>query len=77
MSSLNSNLRNDILKTIVYFEIFEYPLTVEQIFSFLPQKAVSVAEILLVVDTLVLQGKLSREKQYYFLPPNDKRIVEK
>jgi hypothetical protein len=77
MSSLKSDLRNDILKTIVYFEIFEYPLTVEQIFSFLPQKVASVAEIMLVVDTLVLEGKLSREKQYYFLPSNDKRIVEK
>ncbi len=77
MPSSDKDLHNDILKTIAYFDIFGYPLTAGQIFSFLPRKVVSVADVTLAADALVLKGKLSNEKQYFFLPTNDKRIVER
>jgi predicted nucleotidyltransferase len=70
-------LRNDILKTVAYFDLFEYPLTADQIFSFLPRNSVTAEHVERSVHHLVAERRLAGGNGYYFLPSVDPSITEK
>ncbi len=70
-------LRNDILKTVAYFDLFEYPLTAGQIFSFLSRNSVTAEHIERSVRDLVAEQRLSGDNGLFFLPSVDPVIAEK
>ncbi|MFZ4620826.1 MAG: nucleotidyltransferase domain-containing protein [Bacteroidota bacterium] len=66
--SFEQELHNDILKTVAYFDLFEYPLTAEQIYSFLPRNSVTKEYVNASVQFLASKERLSYNGGFYFLP---------
>lgn len=67
-----SDIKKHILATIAYFDLFRYPLTIDEIYLFLPAKCVvqefDVALRCLVIDRLIYHiGKFYTLKNDYFL----------
>ncbi len=77
MTDPNNSLASNILKTVVYFDLFDYPLTAEQLFFFLPQNSVSAEEVKRSADSLVTVKRLQKEKEFFFLPSRMKEIVDR
>lgn len=77
MTDSNISLADNILKTVVYFDLFEYPLTTEQLFFFLPQNSVTVEDVKRSAESLVTARKLQKEKEFFFLPSRMKEIVDR
>lgn len=75
MANSNETLAKNILKTVVYFDLFEYPLTAEQLFTFLPQNSVSVDDVKRTAEALVSKNELQKADKYFFLPFRMKEIV--
>jgi len=76
MDSLLKNLSDSILKTVAYFDLFNYPLTKEQVFNYLPQNSVSAADVEMEIIRLVNGKKLQQKSSYVFLPGSQPAIVE-
>ncbi|MDP1677034.1 MAG: hypothetical protein Q8L88_09215 [Bacteroidota bacterium] len=77
MTSPYKNLPNNILKTVAYFDVFDYPLTTEQIFRFLPQNSISHGDVENAVEHMVKSKELVKEKSYFLLPSTHRNITEK
>ncbi|MFH0820237.1 MAG: hypothetical protein V1908_00530 [Candidatus Peregrinibacteria bacterium] len=63
------NLHDSILKTIAFFNLFDFPLTAEEIKDYLYQydKPVHIAEVKGVLAELVADGKLEAIKDFFVL----------
>ena len=72
MSELSA-LQQAVLRTIAYYDVFDYPLTAAEVWRWLYRRAdeeltASHQEVQQVCDELVGQGRLSKEKDWYVLP---------
>jgi hypothetical protein len=67
--SIFMDLHTSILKTIAYFDLFNYPLTLEDIHRFLEVEAKE-AEISAGTEMLVREGRLYQLGAYYSLQDN-------
>ena len=76
MNPPSQNLSDSILKAVAYFDLFNYPLTKEQIFNYLPQNSVSLSDVKNEIETLVNDKKLLRESSLVFLPGKQENIVQ-
>ena len=64
----NKNLiAEDILRTLAYFDVFSYPLSLEQVFEFLPRNSVSTENVAAALEELVSAAVLQKHNGYYFL----------
>src|SRR4029077_2383595 len=64
----------EVLKTLLYSDIFDYPLTKEEIFKFLiSEKKISKQNIFKIIDS---SKNIKEEKGYYFIG-NKNEFVEK
>ena len=71
-----NNLETAILKTLIYSDIFDFPLTESEIFLFLIQcQSIKVSECQEDMQKLLRNGQLEQLDGYYFLPGR-KTIVE-
>jgi len=70
----DSELPADIIKTVAYFDLFNYPVTSAQIYSFLPRNSVAPDDVARTTDRLVREGKLAADQGLLFLPSSDKKI---
>ncbi|MBI2430256.1 MAG: hypothetical protein HYV29_15945 [Ignavibacteriales bacterium] len=77
MTNSDEMLSKNILKTVVYFDLFDYPLTAEQLFAFLPQNSVSVDVVKRTAEILVSKSELVKEREFFFLPTRKKDIVDR
>jgi len=79
---MTSYLRNSILATIVYYDIFDYPLTLLEVYKFLinPGRVVRVTgglgeidlgDVLKEIRDLVKSGILGQKNGFYFLSSHD------
>ena len=59
-------IENSILKVLAYFDLFHYPLTAEEIRSFLDQPC-NEADINIVLQNLIEAGKIFRLNNFYSL----------
>lgn len=70
-----NNIRQDILKTLAYFDYFSYPLTNEDIRSFMPQQCnQSVIDDMLI---LLLQDKIIFKTEEFYSFQNQPSLAEK
>jgi len=69
-------LQENILKTLLYYDIFSHPLKGEEIFTFLPENSVSQN---VVYDVLKNSAKktengFAEKEGYYYVKPNEENI---
>jgi len=70
-------LINDVIRTIAYFDVFNYPLTSQQVYNFLPRNSVSPKDIALLLEEMMEQKIIARCGEYFCLPASDRYIGEK
>ncbi len=73
-STPSKGLRS-VYTCICYFDIFNYPLTTQEIQRFCAEP-ITHEEILPLLDELFETGKLKKFKDYYFLPSRTQQSVE-
>lgn len=69
MHSVDSKLGNAIIKTLLFFDIFDYPLTLFEIYRYLyfPDAGpVSLSEIIREINSPGLKSKIDFDRGYYF-----------
>src|SRR5688572_2079603 len=88
MSSLN-DLQTAVLRTVIYYDTFDYPLTAAEIRRWLYPRpgvqlpTVSVEEVAQALNQLQQQGRLEQADDFWYLPGRSsivelraKRLVE-
>jgi hypothetical protein len=60
--------RADVLRTLLYYEIWRYPLTRDELHAFLQVPAADIAGFTATLDRLVRQGCIGEDRRYYFIP---------
>lgn len=66
-------IKNNVLKTLLYYDIFSYPLKKDELFIFLPSNTLSKAEIISAVDSLsgTSQCEFAQKDGYVYVKPNE------
>jgi hypothetical protein len=67
-------LIKDVLRTIAYFDVFNYPLTREQVYNFLPRNSVTKNDISIVLTEMVERKVISHYNDFYSLHRTDRNI---
>lgn len=62
-------LQCDVLRTVLYFDIFRYPLSPEEIYRYLPSNSTSPGDVQQACKTPPLSAFLREDDGLYFLPP--------
>jgi hypothetical protein len=72
-------LKNNILKTLLYYDIFSHPLRDEEIFTFLPKNSIAMEEIkkLLRQFSADSQSPFAEKHGYYFIKPFENNIEKR
>ena len=71
----HSDLEREILRTLTYFDVFSYPLTQEQLFSFLSHASTSELQFKESLNRLIKQNFVRSSQGYYFLSTRSEEIV--
>ncbi|HTK83313.1 MAG TPA: hypothetical protein VL633_13585 [Bacteroidota bacterium] len=64
----NSDFVENIRRTLLYYEIFDHPLTLEELFYLFPRNSLTKSEFTDRLRTLTADGSLSLFDGYYTLP---------
>jgi len=70
-------LAHDIIKTLSYYDVFAYPLSASEVFTFLPRNSITPEEVRGEVETLARTGTLHASNGYYSLRPDVGAQVER
>lgn len=70
-------LRNEILKTLLYYDIWSFPLTDREIFLFLPVNSMSFEQFKALLGHACEDGCIERAGEYYYARGNSAEVVEK
>jgi hypothetical protein len=70
-------LQVPVIQTLAYYDLFEYPLTAAEIFTFLPVAGYTEREIGEGLAEGVEYGTLKARRGFYYLPHRDEGIVER
>ena len=70
LSTSLSLLQRDVLKTLLYFDIFDHPLNSEEIYRFLPSNSTNAAAIEVACQNLPLVDLLKNEGGFFSLKTN-------
>ena len=62
-----SLLNSDILRTLLYYEIFDHPLTAHELFHLLPRNSISKSALTEALDSMSRAGIIRSEKGFYSL----------
>jgi hypothetical protein len=62
-----STFEQNILKVLLYFNIFDHPLTAREVYSFLPSNSVTVADVARALESDSLQVFVKSRHGYFFL----------
>lgn len=65
-----------ILRTLMYFDIFSYPLTAPEVHSFLGQNGVTAKETAQILNDLVAENQVYKLNQYYAIK-NEPTLVKR
>ena len=70
-----STLKENIIKTLLYYDIFKHPLSTYEIFSLLPQNSISKEDVINVLEeNLQSNSQIYSKDNYYFLGKNENYI---
>jgi hypothetical protein len=72
-----NGLERDILRTLCYFDVFNYPLKPGEVFHFLPSNSVAEAEVRSRLRELAARQRVGSSRNYFFLPHREQTIVDR
>lgn len=72
-----SPLYAPVVRVLSYYDLFQYPLRGDEIGLFLPVSGISSYELDGALAELVAEGRIYKEKGFYFLPHSDPSIVDR
>lgn len=61
-------LRREILRALLYYDIWKYPLTLAELHSFLPVREERLTDFARKLGRLVRDGDVGEDRGYYFIP---------
>ncbi|MDD8017328.1 MAG: nucleotidyltransferase domain-containing protein [Bacteroidota bacterium] len=70
-----TNLEQEIIRTIAYFDVFAYPLTTDQVYYFLSRNSVTPSHIKETAEELTARGLLHQHCEYFFFPNRSPSLV--
>lgn len=70
----SSNLKESILKTLIYSDIFDFPLTSQEICRYLIGKKAKNVEVDSSLKSLRSEGRITSLKEFNFLPGREKTV---
>jgi hypothetical protein len=68
-------LCDGILKTLLYYDMWNHPLTSEELYAYLPVNSISYRDFLKTLAREVEKGRVHHAGIYYFIPRTDHSIV--
>ena len=74
-NSLQTNFENAILKTLAYFDVFDYPLTGVEVHKFLWRQRATLRDVLEVLGVMEAAGQIGRHFGYYCLRGREEIIT--
>lgn len=72
-----SALGKSIIKTLAYYDIFEYPLTAEEIYQNLGTNSVSYSDVFAEIEILESKGLVYKNRNFYLLSNNEYFITRR
>lgn len=72
-----SSLSKDIIRTLIYSNIFQYPLSAKEIWMNTAVAEVSLQEVRMTLEELISQRLIFQSADFYFLPHQDNGIVQR
>lgn len=73
----HSALEQKVIRTLIYYDIFNYPLKAKEVFRFLGMNSVSEKDVEITLNALSDQGYIYRFKEFYSLQPKEANIVRR
>ncbi len=70
------SIQRDILRTLLYFDIFDFPLRLPEIYQYLPTNTVALADLRQACSSRPLRDLVSEEDGYFFLRERSQTIVD-
>ena len=72
-------IKNNILKTLLYYDIFSHPLNSDEIFAFLPENSVSKDYVYDVLKTAAVEtgSNFGEREGYYYVQPNETNVTKR
>ncbi len=70
-------LHREVLQTLLYYDIWGYPLTMRELFAFLPVRVESFGEFEDQCRRLVADGDISADRGYLYAPGRDPGAVDR
>ncbi len=72
-------LKNNILKTLLYYDIFSHPLRAEEIFTFLPKNSIPKEEVedMLQEFSVDSTSRFAEKEGYYYIKPFEENIAKR
>jgi len=71
----HSDLEREILRTLTYFDVFSYPLTQEQLFTFISRASAPDIQLKDSLHRLIRQNLVHSSQGFYFLSSRTEEIV--
>ena len=70
------SISREILKTLLYYDIFRHPLKTDELYTFLPEKSVPKSEVIETIDKSsdMENSDFSQKNGYVFIKPNEDYI---
>jgi hypothetical protein len=65
------------LKTLIYADIFDYPLKAWEIHKWLIGQKLSLQQVEKILERMLKKKKIRTHKEYYFLPRREKLVVKR
>jgi hypothetical protein len=65
-----------VIRTLLYYDIWRYPLTLGELHAFLPVRAGSLSAFAQMVDRLVREGEVAQDRGFYYLPGGPEGCVD-
>ena len=75
--TIDIQLQESVLRTLAYYDLFDYPLTTSEVFTYLPIGGVQEEELLMVLHAMALEGKIKTSKGHWLMPHRSGASVER
>ncbi len=71
-----NQLHADILRTLLYYDIWHHPLTAGELYSFLPSNSISPDEFNHLLENAISQDSILHDEGYYFVRGKTNAVIQ-